>query len=296
MHGDRHVGRNVGDCGVDHAGIGGGQGRRILAAVGDHLAQRWIAQIGEIDLVELQIAAAGIGKGAHDLAVGLAEVAIKIIHRRIDRFRHGVAAVAEMQRRRRRDRHFRRLFGMRLQEFEMLDHRMRLVAAELAGDAQQQRPRLRSARLKSDFAFADIGFDVIEPFEEIGIPRHAAVFAVADGFRPAASCFSITPSISRSSISLNALGADLAARAFFPRRLERGRAQQAADVIGAEWRLSRCILSPTLRRRSLRSSAASPIARLRRARCLLRWRRSRIAATGRADRARRIWSPRRCGA
>ncbi len=45
-----------------------------------------------------------------------------------------------------------------------------------------------------------------------------------------------------------------------------------------------------------RSSAASPIALPRRARCLPRWRRSRIAATGTADRGRRIWSPPRCAA
>ena len=145
MHGDGHVGRDVGDRRVDHAGIDARQRRRILAAIGDLLAQRRIAQIGQIDLVELQIAAAGIGEGAHRLAIGLAEVAIEIVHRRIDRFRHGVAAVAEMQRRRRRNRQLRRLLGVRFEELEMLDHRMRLVAAELADDAQQDRPRLRAA-------------------------------------------------------------------------------------------------------------------------------------------------------
>ena len=98
MHGDGHVGRDVGDRRVDHAGIDVRQRRRILAARGDLAAERGIAQIRQIDLVELQVAATGIGEGAHHLAVRLAEVAIKIPHRRIDCFRHGIAAVAKMQR------------------------------------------------------------------------------------------------------------------------------------------------------------------------------------------------------
>jgi len=53
---------------------------------------------------------------------------------------------------------------------------------------------------------------------------------------------------------------------------------------------------PTPRRPARRSCAASPIARPRRARCLPRSRRSRIAATGRADRGAHIWSPPRCAA
>ena len=81
MHGDGHVGRDVGNRGIDHAGIDRRQRRRIVAARGDLFAQRRIAQIGEVDLVELQIAAAGIGEGAHHLAIGLAEIAIEIVHR-----------------------------------------------------------------------------------------------------------------------------------------------------------------------------------------------------------------------
>jgi predicted phage tail protein len=118
----------------------------------------------------LQVTAAGVGKGAHHLAIGLAKVAIKILHRRIDRFRHRIAAITKMQRRRRRNGHFRRARRVRSQELEMLDHRMRLKAAELADHAQQDRPRLRPARLKLYFALAGIGFDIVEPFEEIDIP------------------------------------------------------------------------------------------------------------------------------
>src|SRR5262249_59512238 len=83
--------------------------------------------------------AAGDGEGAYHRAIALAEVAIKLLHHWIDRCRHGVPPVTEMQRRRRGDRHFRRRLGMRGDEFEMLDHGMRALGAELAHDAQHHR-------------------------------------------------------------------------------------------------------------------------------------------------------------
>jgi len=45
---------------------------RIVAALGDLLAQRRIAQISEVHLVELDVTAAGIGEGPHRLAIALA--------------------------------------------------------------------------------------------------------------------------------------------------------------------------------------------------------------------------------
>ena len=53
---------------------------------------------------------------------------------------------------------------------------------------------------------------------------------------------------------------------------------------------------PTPRRRPPRSAAASPTARPRPGYCPPRWRRSRIAARGRADRGRCTARPGRCGA
>src|SRR6202035_1309225 len=100
---------------------------------------------------------AGVGEGAHRLAIGLAEIAIEIVHRRIELFRDDVAAVAEMQRRRRRNRQLRGLFGMRLEKLEMLDHRMRLVAAELADDAPPDKSGLAAWRGKIYLALADMG-------------------------------------------------------------------------------------------------------------------------------------------
>src|SRR5579863_7120443 len=113
---------------------------------------------------------------------------------------------------------------------------MRLVAAELAGQPQQQRPRLRPTARKADLAFADIGFDVMELLEKVGVPRYAPIFAVGDRFEPDGFLLP-DHALDLAVFDLfEDLGADLAARPLFPRRLKRRRAQQAADVIGAKRR------------------------------------------------------------
>jgi len=89
-----HVRRNVGHRGINHAGINCRQLFRIVAAVGHLRAQLRITEISEIDLVELEIAATCIGEGVYGLAVSLAQIAIEIVQIRVDRLRHGVAAVA----------------------------------------------------------------------------------------------------------------------------------------------------------------------------------------------------------
>ncbi len=98
MHGDGHIGWNVGDRRVDHSGVNGRQHLRVVTAVGDLRAQLGIAEISEVDFIELQVTATGIGKGTHGLSVGLTEIPIELVHVGIDRLRHRVAPVAEMQR------------------------------------------------------------------------------------------------------------------------------------------------------------------------------------------------------
>ncbi len=80
MHRHDHVGGNVGDGCVDHAGIDERQGDGIIAPGAHLIAQGRIAQIGEVDLVELQVAAARVRKRPHHLAVSCAEIAIEILH------------------------------------------------------------------------------------------------------------------------------------------------------------------------------------------------------------------------
>src|ERR1700722_7055892 len=57
---------------------------------------------------------------------------------------------------------------------------MRLVAAELADDAQQNRTWLRPLNAELDLALSGIGFDTGQPFEKIVVPGHAAKLAVGD--------------------------------------------------------------------------------------------------------------------
>ena len=66
-----------------------------------------------------------------------------------------------------------------------------------------------------DLALAHIGLDVVEPFEEIEIPRDAPVFAVGDRTcSPTASCLRITPLDLAILDLLERVGGDLAALRF----------------------------------------------------------------------------------
>src|SRR5262245_62102142 len=116
----------------------------------------------------------------------------------------------------------------------MLDHRMAAERAELAGDAHHHRLRLRP--LKLDLALAEIGLRTGQCTKEIVIPERAAEFAVGDALEPDRLLpadhlfdFAILDRAQRRAI-------DLAALALGARLLQRGRAQQAADMIGAKGR------------------------------------------------------------
>src|SRR6476659_3011723 len=91
-------------------------------------------------------------------SAGISDIVVKSLHSGIDRDLNGVTTIAEMHRRWRRDRHLRRLSGVRLQEFEMLDHRVGVEVAELPRHAYEQLLGLDAA-LERDLARALIGFD-----------------------------------------------------------------------------------------------------------------------------------------
>ena len=119
----------------------------------------------------------------------------------------------------------------------MLDHRMRRVAAELADDAQQDRPRLRAATGKLDLALAGVGFDAVEPFEEVIVPGNAAKLAIGDRLEPDL-LLSADDVFDLAILDvLKGLGRNLAARALLARRFQGCRPQQTADMIGAKRRL-----------------------------------------------------------
>ena len=143
--------RTAGHRAVDHGDVGARQRLRIFAQRRDLLAQRRIAEIGDIDLVDLQIAAAGGGEVAHLLAVDAREVGIELRHVRIGLPVDRRAAAAEVHVARRRDGQLRRHLGHRLHELEMID-KDRVRPGELAGDLQGLAANIRPGPARSGTA------------------------------------------------------------------------------------------------------------------------------------------------
>src|SRR5436190_15763740 len=125
---------------------------------------------------------------------------------------------------------------MRGDELEMIDHRVRAVAAERAYDAQHHGLGLRA--LKLDLALAQIGLDAVELAEKIVVPEGAAKLAVGD--RTETDLFLLANDRGDLAVfdRLELVGAHLAALALSSQLFEYSRAQQAADMVGAERRLS----------------------------------------------------------
>src|SRR5262249_21410071 len=147
------------------------------AAILHRLAIFRIAQHGDEYLVELQVAAAGIGEGPNGLPVGLAEIVEKGIKFRIDasvdRGRYGTP----IGRRWRGYRYLRRAAGVRRDELEMLKHRM-AGKADLAGDLQAL--IACGHRGKGDAGVHHMLLDAVETPEKVEMPPGAAEFAVGD--------------------------------------------------------------------------------------------------------------------
>ena len=182
MHRDRHVGRNIRHRIVDELAVQRAELVRIVAALAHLLAVFRIAQHRDENFIKLQIAAAGIGKAAHRLLVGVAEIVPERIHRRIRLVADRRAGGAAVDRGRRGNGDLRRVFGVRGDELEMLDHRMRPGHAELAGD-------LHALVARGDGGERDAGvhhvlLGAIEAPEEIEMPPRAAEFAVGDRLQP----------------------------------------------------------------------------------------------------------------
>src|SRR5262249_60398939 len=127
--------------------------------------------------------------------------------------------------------------GMRGDEFEMFDHGMRALRAELADDAQHHGLGLRALEL--DLALAEIGFDARKLAEKVVVPKCAAELAVGDGSQPDV----LLLADGRLDLAVfdrgELRGADLAALALTARRFDRGGAQPHAPANrakGTVWR------------------------------------------------------------
>src|ERR1700692_2722164 len=233
MHGHRHVRRNVGHRDVDELAVKRAKRFRVVAAIPHLLAVFFIAQHGDEDFVELQVAAAGIGESAHGLFVRLAEIGEHRVELGIDRLVDRRADRAAVQRRRRRDRYLCRAFGVLLDEFEMLDHRM-AGEADLAGDlgAFVARPR----RGEGDAGLHDGLLDAVEAPEKIEMPPGAAEFAVGD--RLQAGRLLLPDDVLDLAVfhRFQLIRRELALGAALARLFQCRGPQQAADMIGAERR------------------------------------------------------------
>src|SRR5262249_945071 len=150
---------------------------RIVAAILHRLAIFRVAQHGDEDLVELQIAAPGIGEGPNGLSVGLAEVVEKSIKLRVDisvdrrRYRTPISG------RRGRNRDLGRAARVRRDKLEMLKHRM-AGKTDLAGDLEAL--IAGGHRGKGYPGVHHMFLDTIETPEKIEMPPGAAEFAVGD--------------------------------------------------------------------------------------------------------------------
>src|SRR5262245_22251148 len=234
MHGNRHVGGDVRHRGIDQVGITLGEPAWVVAAPFLGLAVDGVAQHGDEHLVELQVATAGIGESAHALAVGGAQLGEELLEGGIGLLAHRGAAGAAVERRRRRNRDLRRPRRVRLDELEMLQHRV-IGKAELADDARALRACLHA--LECDALLHHVALGAVETPEEVEVPPGAAELAVGDGLESHlllllddALDLAILHRLERGRI-------DLALGVLFARLLQRCRTQQAADMVGAERRL-----------------------------------------------------------
>src|SRR4029078_3604237 len=289
LHGDRHVGglalqRRAGDLRIDR-----GQRIRVIAPRFRPFPLSGIAHHRPGGIVELEIAATGIVKGLDRRAPGGGEVREKLVITRIGLLAHHCAALPEMKRAGRRDRHLRRHTAFALQELEMLDMRMALEF-DLAVDADCLMLGLDAVKLDPGIG-RDRG-DAFQAPEEIEMPPRAAEFAI--GRKLEADVFLLFDDFLDLAVfdRLERCGVDLTLGMLGTRIPQRRRAQQTADVIGPERRrgASAHFIFPRPLRIIRRPYAILPTALPRPARCLPRSKRNRIAARDKADRARRTWS------
>ena len=191
-----------------------------------------IAEIGDVDLVDLQIFAAGRREGTDGFVVGFTEVAEEPVQRGVGGGVDRLPAAAEVYHRGRRDGLLRhRVPHMRRQIAEVVQHH-RLAPADLAVHPQPMGQLYVWIELDLLFRFVD--FHPVQAAHEIEMPVGPAVFAVGrrtqsdfllfgDGGGDAA-VFDLAQGVKwqRAGLPGGAGG------------LQRLGTEQAADVIGAE--------------------------------------------------------------
>ena len=236
MHGHHHVAGPAGDGGIDQLRIGLEQPFHLIAPVLQLCQLFGVAEIGDVRLVQLQVAATGRGEVLDRRGIGGAEVGEEAGHVRIGMGIHRPPPATEMQHGGRGDgllRHGRA--GMRRDEAEILDEGMRQVADRAI---HLQPIGLGLAALELDALVALIHLDAAKPGEEVEMPEGAAILAI--GNRLQAIGLLLSDRFDDGGILGGAeTGGIQRARSMRGAGLpQRHRAQQAADHVGAERRLA----------------------------------------------------------
>ena len=139
------------------------------------------AQIRPGNVVELQIAAAGVVESLDRLLIGDCKIVEDGVAARVILLGYSAWFNPEMHHARRRDRHLWHHLGVGLQKLEVLQHRV-IGEADFALDPDALHLGLHAMEL--DAVIELIEFDAVEHAEKIEVPPGAAEFAVSGELEP----------------------------------------------------------------------------------------------------------------
>ena len=180
------------------------------------------------------------------------------------------------------------IFGVtlvdRLQEAEMLQHRVVGGKADLSGDLQRLRLGLHALELDAVLGLDDV--DAVERAEEIEMPPGAAELAVGHRLQPDRLLLRDDVADQPVLDGAKRVGADLALGPRGARLLELRRPQQAADLVGAKRRFARH--AEILLALCVRRTMARPPGYCSRRRAARRWPMAEIAGGNRLRNLRRL--------
>src|SRR6185295_6494512 len=237
VHAQRHAGGFLRDDAVDERRVAVRQLVRVVAARARRLAHLVVAQVGEVGVVHLHVAAAGGGERAQLGTVGVGDVLPERLEVGVVLAADAGAAAAEVQHRRRRDRHLRRVAGADLRpqvlEVGALDV---LDVADLVDHAHHRRRELLAAVGLLD-GRRNVGLDAGELLEKVDVEVGAAELAVGDAAQPHVllEADDLGDRVVLDGAQLR--GRDLALGAALARVEQAPGPEEAADVIGAKRRL-----------------------------------------------------------
>ena len=179
VDGDGEVVGAAGDRRVDQLGVGVGEGVGIVAALDGAGAHDGVAQVGEVGVVELEVAAAGVVEGGDLGPVARREVGEEHLEVGVGVDVDGRPPAAEVDHRRRRDRHLRRLRRDRREVPEVGDLDVADVA-QRADDGQLRRRHVDGrCGVRAGGDVAGDG-DAVELLEEVEVEPGPAELAVGD--------------------------------------------------------------------------------------------------------------------